>query len=58
MSNIKIKCQDCGEEFNFTERDQIFYQEKGFKPPKRCKFCRNARKEKHLKGGNLDGKSN
>lgn len=56
MSNIKIKCQDCGEEFNFSEKDQKFYEEKGFKPPKRCKFCRNARKEKHLKGGNLDGK--
>ena len=28
MSNIKIKCQDCGEEFNFTERDQKFYEKK------------------------------
>lgn len=43
----KIKCQDCGEDFIFTERDQNFYQEKGFEPPKRCKFCRNARKNKY-----------
>lgn len=43
----KIKCQDCGEDFTFTERDQNFYQEKGFEPPKRCKSCRNARKNKY-----------
>lgn len=55
MSDIKIKCQDCGEEFNFTEKDQTFYQEKGFKPPKRCKSCRNIRKE-NKKGGELNGK--
>ena len=42
----KIKCQDCGEEFNFSERDQKFYQEKDFNPPKRCKNCRNIRKNK------------
>ena len=56
MSNQVIKCQDCGEEFNFTERDQEFYKEKGFLPPKRCHFCRKARKERHLnkeKEGNL-----
>lgn len=44
----KIKCQDCGEEFNFSERDQKFYEEKGFQPPKRCKTCRNIRKEKQI----------
>lgn len=48
MSYIKLKCQDCGEEFVFSERDQKFYEEKGFLPPKRCRFCRNARKERHL----------
>ena len=48
MSNIKIKCQDCGEEFNFSEKDQKIYEEKGFKPPKRCKTCRNIRKDRFL----------
>ena len=43
MEDVKIKCQDCGKEFIFTERDQKFYEEKGYVPPKRCKFCRNAR---------------
>ena len=41
--NIKIKCQDCGKEFYFTVRDQKFYEENGYVPPKRCKSCRNAR---------------
>lgn len=50
--NKRIKCQDCGEEFNFSENDQKFYEEKGFQPPKRCKFCRNARKEKQIGGKN------
>ena len=46
--NKKIKCQDCGEEFNFSEREQEFYVEKGFPDPKRCHFCRKARKERHM----------
>ncbi len=40
-----IKCVDCGNEFVFTARDQSFYEEKGFtNEPKRCKECRNKRK--------------
>lgn len=46
--DVKIKCKDCGEEFVFTEKDQKFYEEKGFEPPKRCRNCRNARKDKNL----------
>ena len=42
-----IKCQDCGKEFVFTEKEQAFYTEKGFEPPKRCKTCRDARKNKY-----------
>ncbi len=44
-----IKCQDCGEEFNFSEKEQKFYEEKGFLEPKRCRFCRQAKKDKRLK---------
>ena len=36
--NKVIKCQDCGEEFNFSEREQELYAEKGFPDPKRCHF--------------------
>lgn len=40
-----IVCQDCGNEFAFTVRDQEFYEEKGFtNEPKRCKSCRDKRK--------------
>ena len=40
-----IVCQDCGEEFTFTVREQEFYEEKGFaNEPKRCKNCRDKRK--------------
>ena len=44
-----IKCQDCGKEFVFTEREQEFYIEKGFETPKRCKACRDKRKNKYNK---------
>ena len=48
MPNINIKCQDCGETFFFTEKDQKFYQEKGVPLPKRCYSCRQAKKNKYL----------
>ncbi len=41
---IKIKCRNCGNEFEFTGGEQTFYEEKGFAVPVRCKECRNARK--------------
>jgi DNA replicative helicase MCM subunit Mcm2 (Cdc46/Mcm family) len=41
-----IQCQDCGKNFVFTDKEQEFYKEKGFVTPKRCKSCRNARKNK------------
>ena len=41
-----IKCVDCGTEFVFTARDQAFYHEQGFtNEPKRCKPCRDKRKQ-------------
>ncbi|MBA3713372.1 MAG: zinc-ribbon domain containing protein, partial [Pyrinomonadaceae bacterium] len=47
MSNYQeqtLTCADCGRDFSFSERDQEFYREKGFEPPKRCKDCRDAKK--------------
>lgn len=41
-----IECIECKFGFNFSERDQEFYSSKGFTKPKRCKKCRDARKEK------------
>ena len=45
--DIKIKCQDCGNEFIFSASEQKFYEEKGFIPPKRCRLCRQNRKNKY-----------
>jgi CxxC-x17-CxxC domain-containing protein len=41
-----IACVDCSTEFSFTAKEQEFYAQKGFtSQPKRCKPCRNARKD-------------
>jgi len=37
-------CVDCGEEFPFSAREQAFFAEKDFQPPKRCKSCKQVRK--------------
>ena len=34
---MKLKCQDCGAEIEFSERDQKFYEEQGYVLPKRCR---------------------
>ena len=47
MEDIKIKCQDCGTEFIFSTAEQKFYEEKGFNPPKRCRLCRQNKKNKY-----------
>lgn len=36
----QIVCVDCQQSFVFSEREQEFFQEKGFSLPKRCKACR------------------
>ncbi len=41
----KIECVECNRPFPFTARDQAFYKDKGFTDPKRCKTCRQIRKE-------------
>ena len=38
-----LTCVDCGAEFEFTEREAVFYQGKGWNPPRRCKTCRIKR---------------
>lgn len=50
MSKITCKCSDkqCdvegGREFFFSDKEQKFYKEKGFTPPKRCWPCRERRR--------------
>jgi len=45
MADQTITCSDCSNDFVFTEKDQAFYSEKNFSPPKRCRDCRDARKQ-------------
>lgn len=40
----EIKCK-CGEIFLFTVRDQEFYADRNFEAPKRCKSCRQIKKQ-------------
>jgi hypothetical protein len=52
----QLTCADCNREFTWTAGEQEFFREKGFtNPPKRCKECRQAKKEQRggeRKGGN------
>lgn len=52
MPDKTLVCIDCNAEFNFTEGEQAFYQERGFQDPARCPTCRSARKaQKQNRGG-------
>jgi len=44
VADKTLTCSDCGMEFEFTEREQAFYAEKGFSEPRRCASCRASRK--------------
>ncbi len=44
-SDRQITCSDCGAEFTFTAAEQEFFDQKGFRHPRRCKPCRQAKKD-------------
>jgi CxxC-x17-CxxC domain-containing protein len=47
MEDKIIVCADCGKEFTHTAEDQRRYAERGFTAdPKRCRECRQARKDR------------
>lgn len=56
MSEQRLTCADCGREFAFSAEEQRFFREKGFNPPKRCKECRQARKEQRGDGERNGGR--
>ena len=44
LQDQTLTCSDCGIQFSFTTREQAFYSERGFVPPRRCRTCREKRK--------------
>ena len=56
FNDQQLTCADCNRDFTWTASEQEFFHEKGFtNPPKRCKECRQAKKEQRggeRKGGN------
>jgi CxxC-x17-CxxC domain-containing protein len=58
MSNdLQLTCSDCGQEFTFSGEDQAFFQERGYSTPKRCKSCRQAKKNEQSGGGGYSQRS-
>lgn len=43
------RCKQCGKEFNLTESEMKFYEDKGLSLPKRCKSCRLENKKESSK---------
>lgn len=42
---VTIVCERCGEEFEMSPAEQKFYIGKGYRFPKRCKNCRDLRRD-------------
>lgn len=45
MPDKQLVCVQCKQGFVFEEGEQKFFTERGFSEPKRCKGCRQAKKE-------------
>jgi Probable zinc-ribbon domain len=52
MADEVIVCADCRSDFPFTESEASFFASKGLTKPRRCKPCRQKRRDaKALEGG-------
>ena len=52
FQDLNLQCIDCSQPFVFTAGEQQFYDRKVFKEtPKRCKACREVRKQRKDAGG-------
>ena len=45
-----MKCKECGNEFELTEKEKKFFIDKGLELPKRCKECRLRRRAERENG--------
>jgi CxxC-x17-CxxC domain-containing protein len=52
-----LQCLDCGQDFVFSEKEQAFFEEKGFSTPKRCRECRTARRDRKKNDSGGDRRS-
>ncbi len=50
MPDKTLTCVDCGKDFRFSEKEQVFYNQRGFQEPKRCKVCRRAKRKQQRHG--------
>jgi hypothetical protein len=55
--DLTLKCQDCGNEFIWTQDDQEFYRRKNLSAPKHCLICRAKHKAQLRDPGRLAKKS-
>ena len=55
--DLQLTCSDCGQEFTFSNDDQAFFRERGYSTPKRCKTCRQAKKNEQAGGGQYSRRS-
>ena len=47
----ELICIECRQSFIFMARDQAFYAEQGYPPPKRCPGCRAERRRLREQNG-------
>ncbi len=47
----RISCVDCKKDFVFTQGEQSYFAERQLSPPKRCKPCRDTKRNKNGAGG-------
>ena len=45
MPDEQKVCIDCNIDFIYSERDQEFFAEQNYSPPKRCKTCAKKRRD-------------
>jgi hypothetical protein len=50
FTDTVLLCVDCKSEFIWTSGEQLFFHDKGFTEPKRCKPCRDKKKAARATG--------
>ena len=52
FNSALMKCKECGKYFELTWTEKMFFEQKGLAIPKRCKPCRDKRKQARGENGN------